>query len=99
MRKTALSLVAITVAFVFALAMVGGVMAQGEAKTLTIVGKVQEGKILAENGKEYAVVNDAKGQELMKEHMGHKVEATGKVEKKDGQETIVISSIKHLSDK
>jgi len=90
-----LSLAAIAFALVFAVTMVGNVM----AKTMTITGKVEQGKIMAEDGNEYAVADNAKGKELMKDHMGHKVEVKGNVTEKDGKQTIEISSIKHLSDK
>ncbi len=68
------------------------------SKEETITGKVMEGKIVANNGKEYTVVNDAKGKELFKDHMGHMVEVKGKVSEKDGKDTIKLSSIKHLSN-
>lgn len=103
MRRNMVSLVVFFVAFAFALTMVSGVAlaqkaTQPKAKSETITGKVMEGKIVADNGKEYAVADDAKGKELMKNHMGHKVEVKGKVSEKDGKETIKISSIKHLSN-
>ncbi len=68
------------------------------AKEETITGKVMEGKIVTDNGKEFTVVNDAKGKELFKDHMGHMVEVKGKVSEKDGKEMIKVSSIKHLSN-
>jgi len=103
MRRGILSIAVLFVAFAFALTMVSGVAlaqktTEPKAKSETITGKVMEGKIAADNGKEYIVVNDAKGKELMKDHMGHKVEVKGKVSEKDGKETIKISSIKHLSN-
>jgi hypothetical protein len=103
MKKNILSLAVMFVAFAFAFTMITGVAlaqtkaAEPKAKSMTITGKVVEGKIVADNGKEYAVENDAKGKELMKDHMGHKVEVKGAVSEKDGKEMIKISSIKHLS--
>ena len=102
MKRNRLILTVLFVAFAFAFTTISGVAlvqkATGpKAKSMTITGKVMEGKILADNGKEYAVEDDAKGKELMKDHMGHKVEVKGKVSEKDGKETIKISSIKHLS--
>ncbi len=96
MRRVALTLSLVMLAFVFAFTMVGGAIAKAE--TMTITGKVEQGKIVADNGKEYMVFDDAKGKELMKDHMGHKVELKGKLEDKSGQEVFVISSIKHLSN-
>ncbi len=104
MRRGMLSIAVLFVAFAFAFTMVssGVALAQktvvAKAKSETITGKVMEGKIAADNGKDYTVVNNAKGKELMKDHMGHKVEVKGKVSEKDGQETIKVSSIKHLSN-
>lgn len=103
MKKNILVITVLFVAFAFAFTTISGVaLAQTKAKepktkSTTITGKVMEGKIVADGGKEYAVEDDAKGKELMKEHMGHKVEVKGKVSEKDGKETIKISSIKHLS--
>jgi len=75
-------------------------MAQATSKpeTMTVTGKVMEGKVVADNGKEFFVENDAKGKELFKDHMGHMVELKGKVFEKDGKEMIKVSSIKHLSN-
>ncbi len=67
-------------------------------ETMTVTGKVMEGKIVADNGKEFFVENNAKGKELFKDHMGHMVEVKGKVFQKDGKEMIKVSSIKHLSN-
>lgn len=103
MKRNMLSLTVLFVAFAFAFTTISGVVlaqtkaTEPKAKSMTITGKVMEGKIVADNGKEYAVENDAKGKELMKAHMGHKVEVKGVVSEKDGKETIKISSIKHLS--
>ncbi|MGZ3570127.1 MAG: hypothetical protein ACXVB4_19255 [Pseudobdellovibrionaceae bacterium] len=68
------------------------------SKEETITGKVMDGKIVADNGKEYFVENNAKGKELFKDHMGHMVEVKGKVFEKDGKQMIKLSSIKHLSN-
>jgi hypothetical protein len=95
MKRNILSLFVLFFAFVFALTMVAG--AAEKAMDTTVVGKVEQGKIVAENGKEYKVADDAKGKELMKDHMGHKVEVTGKVSEENGKATIKISTIKHLS--
>ncbi len=103
MKRYMLSLTVFLVAFVFVFTTISGVAlaqtktTEPKAKSMTITGKVMEGKIASDDGKEYAVENDAKGKELMKEHMGHKVEVKGKVSEKDGKQTIKISSIKHLS--
>lgn len=101
MKGNALRLAVLAFAFIFAatmsMTMVGGAVAKSKSETMTIVGKVQQGKILADDGKEYMVADNAKGKELMKDHMGHKVEVKGKVSEKNGQQKIVISSIKHLS--
>lgn len=103
MRKSILGVVVCFVVFAFALTTISGVAfaqkaTQSKGKSMTVVGKVSEGKITSEDGKEYSVVNDAKGKELMKSHMGHKVEVKGKVTEKEGQQSIKISSIKHLSN-
>jgi len=71
--------------------------ATSKAETMTVTGKVMDGKIVADNGKEFFVENNAKGKELFKDHMGHMVEVKGKVFEKDGKEMIKVSSIKHLS--
>jgi hypothetical protein len=100
MKRNILSLFVLFFVFVFALTMVAGAAdekAKSKAMDTTIVGKVEKGKIVAEDGKEYKVADNAKGKELMKDHMGHKVEVTGKVSEKNGQATIKISTIKHLS--
>ncbi len=99
MKRNTLILLVLFFGFVFALTTVAGAAetAKTKGETKTITGKVEKGKIVAEDGKEYKVANDTKGKELFKDHMGHKVEVTGKVSEKDGKATIKISSIKHIS--
>ena len=99
MRRNTLILLVLFFAFVFAVTIAAGAAetAKTKGETKTITGKVEKGKVVAEDGKEYHVANDAKGKELFKDHMGHKVEVTGKVSEKDGKTMIKISSIKHIS--
>ncbi len=99
-----LSLMVLVLAFVLALGFVaantmaaGGKMATG-VKKMDITGKVEQGKIVADNGKEYIVADNAKSQELFSKHMCHKVEVKGTVTDKDGKDTIEISSFKHLAE-
>jgi hypothetical protein len=94
--KRALGLCAFALVLVYGLTMTG-VAAAKTGKSVDIVGKVETGKIVADNGKEYFVSDNAKGKELMQEHMGHKVEVKGKLTEKNGKDTIDVSSIKHLS--
>jgi len=76
---------------------VGNTMAAG-GKKMDITGKVEQGKIVADNGKEYMVADNAKSQELFSKHMCHQVKVTGNVTEKDGKDTITISSFKHLAE-
>jgi hypothetical protein len=93
-----LSLMVLVLAFVLALGFIAGNTLAAGGKKVDITGKVEQGKIVADNGKEYIVADNAKSQELMSKHMCHQVEVKGTVAEKDGKETITISSFKHLAE-
>ena len=99
-----LSLMVLVLAFVLALGFVAAnTMAAGDkmaagGKKVDITGKVEQGKFVADNGKEYMVADNAKSKELMSKHMCHQVEVKGTVTEKDGKDTIRISSFKHLAE-
>ncbi len=71
------------------------IITYGETAILT--GKVEQGKIVADDGKEYLVADNAQSKELMSKHMCHQVQVMGTVTEKDGKNTITISSFKHLA--
>jgi len=98
MKSTLLSIMVLALAFVLALTFAAGNVSAMGGKKVDITGKVLQGKIVADNGKEYAVADNAKGQELMSGHMCHQVEVKGMVTTKDGKDTITISSFKHLAE-
>ncbi len=98
MKSILLSIMVLAITFAVTAAFVtGNVLASG-GKKVDITGKVMQGKIVADNGKEYAIADNAKGQELMSGHMCHQVEVKGMVTTKDGKDTIKISSFKHLAE-
>ncbi len=98
MKSTLLSIMVLALTFALTLAFAAGNVSALGGKKVDITGKVMQGKIVADNGKEYAVADNAKSQELMSGHMCHRVEVKGTVTTKDGQDTITISSFKHLAE-
>ncbi len=96
--NTTLSLMVFALAFVLALGFIAGNVLAAGGKKVDITGKVEQGKIVTDNGKVFMVADNAKSQELMSGHMCHQVEVKGTVTEKDGQETITISSFKHLAE-
>jgi hypothetical protein len=99
MKRTVLTFFVLFFAVAFTMTMAtGSVMAKEKSEKMTIVGKVEQGKIVADDGQQFTVADNAKGKELMTDHMGHRVEVKGKMEHKDGQDKLVVSSIKHLSN-
>ncbi len=97
-QNVTLSLMVLTLAFVLALGFVAGNASAAGGKKMEITGKVEQGKIVADNGKEYMIADNAQGKELMSGHMCHQVQVTGTVTEKDGKDTITISSFKHLAE-
>ncbi len=98
MKSTLLSIMVLGLTFVLAAAFVAGNVSALGGKKVDITGKVMQGKIVADNGKEYAIADNAQGQELMSGHMCHQVEVKGTVTTQDGKDTIKISSFKHLAE-
>ncbi len=99
MKRTVLTVFVLFFAVAFAMTMAtGSVMAKAKSEKMTVVGKVEQGKIVTDSGQQYTVADNAKGKELMSDHMGHRVEVKGKVEHKNGEDRLVVSSIKHLSN-
>lgn len=96
--NTAVSLTVLVLAFALALAFAAGNTLAAGGKNMDIKGKVEQGKIVADNGKEYMVAANAKSEELFSKHMCHQVEVKGTVTEKDGKDTITISSFKHLAE-
>ncbi len=97
MKSTMLSIMVLALTFVVGMAFVAGNVSAWGGKKADITGKVEQGKIVADNGQEYMIAHNAKGQELMSGHMCHQVEVKGFVTKKAGEETIRVSSFKHLA--
>ncbi len=98
MKSTLLSVMALSLAVVLAMTFVAGnVLAKGNKK-VDITGKVEQGKIVADNGRVYMLADNAKGQELQSGHMCHQVEVKGTVTSRNGQDTIKVSSFKHLAE-
>lgn len=98
MKSTLLSIMVLALTFFVAAALVAGNVSALGGKKADITGKVMQGKIVTDNGKEYAIADNAKGQELMSGHMCHQVEVKGMVTTQDGKDTITISSFKHLAE-
>ncbi len=98
MKSTPVSIVALVLTFLVAAAFVAGNVSALGGKKVDITGKVMQGKIVADNGKEYAIADNAQSQELMSGHMCHQVEVKGTLVTKDGKDTITISSFKHLAE-
>ncbi len=98
MRSTSLSIIVLVLTFIVAAAFAAGNVSALRGKKADITGKVMQGKIVGDNGKEYAIADNAKGQELTSGHMCHQVEVKGMVTTKDGKDTITISSFKHLAE-
>ena len=96
--KRTVSVTVLALTFVIGLAFIAGNVSALGGKKVDITGQVMQGKIVADNGKEYALEDDAKSQELMSGHMCHQVEIKGTVTNKDGQDTIRVSSFKHLAE-
>lgn len=95
MKKNFARLAVLMLALVFALAMTAAPALA--AKEMTITGKVEEGKITADTGQTYMVKENSKSKELMKDHMGHRVEVHGKVDTKGGEQWITVERFKHIS--
>ncbi len=98
MKNTLLSITALALSLVVALTFAAGNVSALGGKKVDITGKVIQGKIVADNGKEYAIADNAQGQELMSGHMCHQVEVKGTVTTQEGKDTITISSFKHLAE-
>ncbi len=98
MKSALLSVMVVVLTLVLAMAFVAGNVSAWGGKKADITGKVEQGKIVADNGKEYIIADNAKGQELMSGHMCHQVEVKGMVTAKNGTDTIRVSSFKHLSE-
>ncbi len=97
-RNTTISLTVLVLAFILAFGFVARNTFAAKGKKVEITGKVEQGKIVADDGREYMVTNNAQSKELMSKHMCHQVQVTGTVTEKDGKETITISSFKHLAE-
>ncbi len=97
MKSTLLTIMVVALTFVLALGYVASVSAWG-GKKADITGKVEHGKIVTDNGKEYVLAHNAKADELMSGHMCHQVEVKGTVSHEKGQDTIKVSSFKHLAE-
>ncbi len=98
MKSTALSVMVLALVFVVGLAFVAGPVSAWGGKKVDLKGKVEQGKFVSDNGQEYAFANNAKSQELTSKHMCHEVEIKGTVTKENGENTIRVSSFKHLAE-
>jgi len=98
MKGTLLNIMVLGLTFLVAAAFVAGRVSATGGEEVGITGKVLEGKIVADDGKEYAIADNAQAKELMSGHMCHQVEVKGTVATEDGEDTITISSFKHLAE-
>ncbi len=98
MNSRALSIMVVVLTFAVALAFVAGNASAWGGKKVDLKGKVEQGKFVADNGQEYMFASNAKSQELMSGHMCHQVELKGTVTKNNGEDTIRVSSFKHIAE-
>jgi predicted lipoprotein with Yx(FWY)xxD motif len=89
------TVVAATVACLI-LAMTGTSMA---ASTVTIVATVTDGyQLVDDNGQPYEIEDTERGNELVLNHIGHKVEVTGTVKDEVDYKIIVVDSYRVLEE-
>lgn len=98
MKSTLLSIMVLALTFVIGMAFVAGNVSALGGKKVDITGKVEQGKIVADNGREYTFADNAKSKELMSGHMCHQVEVKGTLVKENGKEMLRISSFKHIAE-
>ncbi len=98
MKSTLFSMTVLVLTFVVALAFVAGNVSAWGGKKVDIKGKVEQGKFVADNGQTYSFASNAKSQELTSKHMCHEMEVKGTVTKKNGEDTIRVSSFKHIAE-
>ena len=77
----------------------GAVGISSAASTLTIVGTVSDGyQVVDDDGQPYEVENTVKGNELVLQHIGQKVEVTGTVKDEIDYKIIIVDSFKVLEE-
>lgn len=76
----------------------GGVRAM-DATTVTLLATVTDGyQLIDDTGQPYEVENTAKGNELVLNHVGHKVEVTGSVVDEVDYKIIVVESYRVVEE-
>ena len=84
---------------VAALLLTGGVGLAMSGATVTILATVTDGyQLVDDEGQPYEVENTAKGNELVLNHVGRKVEVTGTVQDEVDYKIIVVESFRVLEE-
>lgn len=88
--------IALTLLSVF---LFGAVGISNAASMQTIVGTVSDGyQVVDDDGQPYEVENTVKGNELVLQHIGQKVEVTGTVKDEIDYKIIIVDSFKVLEE-
>ncbi len=62
----------------------------------TITGRIEHGKIVADNGRTYILSHNFRGRELINDHTGQRVEVHGNVSKSRAKNYISVDRIDHI---
>ncbi len=82
----------LVLAFAFSLS----VSSAAAAKGVTIIGKVEHGKIVTDSGRTYTLRHNVRGRELITDHTGQRVEVHGWLSKTRSQDILHVDRINHI---
>ncbi len=66
------------------------------AERATITGRIEHGKIVADNGRTYILTHNLRGRELINDHTGERVEVHGWLSKSRAKNFISVDRIDHI---
>ncbi len=79
-----------------ALALSMTVSSVAAAKGVTITGKIEHGKLVADNGRTYTLSHNFRGRELIHDHTGERVEVHGTLSKTRAKNIVTVDRIDRI---
>ncbi|HSR11489.1 MAG TPA: hypothetical protein VLS90_08570 [Thermodesulfobacteriota bacterium] len=73
-----------------------GASTASAAKGVTITGRIEHGKLVADNGRTYILKHNTRGRELLLDHPGQRVEVHGWLSNTRAQNILSVDRIDHI---